>query len=144
MLTGQLNLDSSKDAQIIFCDRCGYRQALCSKRADQADGKYDFILWEDEFGEYGLDNALAWLTHRSDGILELRRNAIDWLDNATDGRFNTLRSYRYSSLFSPDEYHKNVLFRSLGCRSAMSDMGVRYNVGYVFDDGRTTPARAAS
>jgi len=131
VLTGQLNLDSSKDAQIIFSvtDVDTGKPYVQESAPIKLMSKYDFILWEDEFGEYSLDNALAWLTPESDGILELRRNAIDWLDNATDGRFNTLQGYQYSSLFGPDEYYKNVLFQILGLQGAMSDMGVRYNVG---------------
>lgn len=131
VLTGYLDLSSSKDAQIIFSvtDTSTGNPYVQESVPVKLMSKYDFILWEDEFGASNMDNALAWLTPESEGILELRRRAISWLDDATDGAFNTLAGYQYSSLFGPDEYYNNVLYQVLGLQGAMSDMGVRYNVG---------------
>lgn len=131
LLTGYLDLSSSKDAQIIFSvtDTTSDSPYVQESVPVKLMSKYDFILWEDEFGASNMDNALAWLTPESEGILELRRRAISWLDNATGGSFNTLAGYQYSTLFGPDEYYNNVLYQILGLQGAMSDMGVRYNAG---------------
>lgn len=131
LLTGDLDLASSKDAQLTFSvtdAKTGYqyvRQSLSIKLMS----RYDFILWEDEFGSSSPEHALAWLTPESEGILNLRRLAIDWLDRATDGHFNTLQGYQLSRLFGADEYYNNVLYQILGIQGAMSDAGVRYNMG---------------
>ncbi|HPX93561.1 MAG TPA: hypothetical protein PK646_07155 [Bacillota bacterium] len=130
-LTGELNLSSSKDAQIVVSltdlesGRCYAQESIPIKLMSQ----YDFILWEDEFGSSNLDNAMAWLTPESNGILDLKRKAITWLNEATDGQFNSFQGYQLCALFGPEEYYMNVLYQVLGIQGAMSDMGVRYNMG---------------
>lgn len=131
VLTGELSLDSSKDAQLVFSVTDMESGKLYVKESAQIKlmSKFDFILWEDKFGKYNLDNALAWLTPESEGILELRRNAIEWLTQDSQGAFNTLQGYQLSSMFGANEREYNVLYQILGIQGAMSDMGVRYNVG---------------
>lgn len=131
LLPGDLDLDSSKEAQIVFSltDLDSGRTYAKESLPIRLMSRYDFILWEDEFGTSNLDNAMAWLTPESEGILKLRRKAIEWLEKATDGAFDSLQGYQYSALFGPDEYYMNVVYQVLGLQGAMSEMGVRYNMG---------------
>ena len=88
---------------------------------------YDFTLESSEFGIVEPYNVLAWLRPDVQEVLEVRRCAIDWLEANMGPDYNTLPGYQ---LGYPDEDEaKTVLLQATAIQGAISDMGVRYNMG---------------
>lgn len=130
LLSGYIDLTSSKDAQINISvvDNNTGKVYVQETRKVELMSVYDFVLWDDEFGEYSDCDLLAWLTPESEGILALRRTAIDWLENYTGGQFDSLAGYQLT-VYGEDEYYLNVIWQIIGIQAAMSEMGMRYNMG---------------
>lgn len=130
-LTGDLDLTTAKDAQLNLSvtELETGKTLVQDTKTIKLMSVYDFILWEDEFGEYNNDNVLAWLTPESEGILALRRNAIQWMDDYSGGSFNSLAGYQLSSIWGEEEKEFNVVMQVVGLQAAMSAMGMRYNMG---------------
>ncbi|MHB1315142.1 MAG: zinc-ribbon domain-containing protein [Christensenellales bacterium] len=138
VLTGDLDLWSSKDAQLVLSvtDIDSGEIIVQDSKTIKLMSIYDFILWEDEFGQYNFDNALAWLTPESEGILQLRRSAVDWMSNYSNGQFTSLAGYQLSSVWGADTKENNIIMQAVGLQAAMSEMGVRYNMGaYSMTEG---------
>ncbi len=130
LLPGYIDLTSSKDAQISISvvDNDTGKVYVQDTRKVKLMSVFDFRLWEDEFGEYNKYNVLAWLTPESEGILQLRRTAISWLEDYSGGQLDSLAGYQLA-LFGEDEYYLNVIWQVIGMQAAMSEMGMRYNMG---------------
>ena len=130
LLPGNIDLTSSKDAQISIAvsDVNTGKVYARESRKVKLMSIYDFCLWSDEFGVYSDYDLLAWLTPESEGILTLRRTAISWLEYYTDGQLNSLPGYQLA-LFGEDEYYLNVIWQVIGVQAAMSELGMRYNMG---------------
>lgn len=129
ILTENLNLESSKDAQlrVSITDLDSDKTILEESKTISLMSVYDFMLTDDEFGVTSRDNVLAWLTPESDGILELRRNAITWLYDWSEGQIDSLIGYQDYGLF--EDPSLNVYIQIMALQGAISDMGVRYNMG---------------
>ncbi len=130
LLTGYIDLASAKDAQvsITVSDNDTGKIYVRETRKLRLMSVYDFMLWDDEFGGYSDSDLLAWLTPEAEGILSLRRNAIDWLSYYTDGEFSSLPGYQLAA-FGEDEYWLNSVWQVVAIQAAMSQMGMRYNMG---------------
>ena len=89
---------------------------------------YDFTLWSDEFGIIEPYNILAWMRPDAEQILNLRRNAIDWLSEAAGEGYNTLPGYQlvFPGETGPEE---TTYLQAVAIQGALSDLGVRYNMG---------------
>ena len=90
---------------------------------------YDFTMLNSEFGVIEPYNLLAWLRPDAEEVLALRREATHWLEtNAGAGYSSPARLSARLSGFGTDEppspYHG---WRP--CQGAISDIGVRYNMG---------------
>ncbi len=130
MLTGELSLDSQKEAQIVFTvtDQDTGKYVLQETVPISIKSKYDFQLWDDEFGVCTYDNLLAWLTPESDGVLELQREAIDWLEYLTDSYMNAFAGYQNIGGFDDDSLFLNTYYQALALQGAMGgEAGIRYN-----------------
>ncbi len=129
VLTGGMDLSSSRDAMLNFSvtDNDTGEILVKETRTISLMSIYDFMLTDDEFGETSRDNVLAWLTPESEGILELRRNAVTWLEENTDGELNSLIGYQDYGIF--DDPDLNTYIQIVALQSAISGMGVRYNMG---------------
>lgn len=123
------DLESAKDAQLHLSVRdMDTDQSLVEEtRTIQLMSVYDFMLSDDEFGVTSRDNVLAWLTPESEMILGLRRNAITWAENYSDGLINSLVGYQDYGVF--DDPALNTVMQIVAIQGAISDMGVRYNMG---------------
>ncbi|HWQ59411.1 MAG TPA: zinc ribbon domain-containing protein [Clostridia bacterium] len=130
LLTGYIDLTSSKDAQISITvsDTDTGKIYAQETRKVKLMSVYDFCLWDDEFGAYSDYDLLAWLTPESEGILTLRRTAISWLENYTGGQLNSLPGYQLA-FFGEEDYYLNVIYQVIGIQAAMSELGMRYNMG---------------
>ncbi len=129
VLTSGLDLSSSRDAQLSFSvtDADTGERYVEETKTIQLMSVYDFSLTDDEFGEISRDNVLAWLTPESEGILELRRNAVSWLEEWSGGQVSSLIGYQDYGLF--DDPSTNTYLQIVALQAAISNMGVRYNMG---------------
>lgn len=129
ILTDNLDLSSSKDAQVRFSvtDINSGKVLVEESKTISLMSIYDFSLSDDEFGIASRENVLAWLTPESDGILELRRNAVSWLETWSGGTVSSLIGYQDYGLF--DDYSTNTYLQIVALQAAVSEMGVRYNMG---------------
>ncbi|MBN1892539.1 MAG: hypothetical protein JW780_07140 [Clostridiales bacterium] len=127
--TEVLDLESARDAQLHLSvrDVDTDKSIVEETRTIQLMSVYDFMLTDDEFGVTSRDNVLAWLTPESESILNLRRNAITWAENYTDGLINSLVGYQDYGVF--DDPALNTVMQIVAIQGAISDMGVRYNMG---------------
>jgi hypothetical protein len=89
--------------------------------------KYD-TLWHDESILYAYaDNILAWLTSDAPEIVELKRDAIDYLNYITDGELQMLIGYQDIGLFDGNVY-SSTWVQAVAIQGAISDIAkVRYN-----------------
>ncbi|MBC8533885.1 hypothetical protein [Yeguia hominis] len=90
---------------------------------------YDYKTYSDEFGVIQNDNVLAWLTPESDGVLAVRRNAVEWLEQTQGREYGILPGYQYAYGFGEGEESAVTYYEVAALQSAISNMGVRYNMG---------------
>lgn len=129
VLTENLDLESAKEAQLRLSieDLDNDRTILEESKPVNLMSVYDFLLYDDEFGVTGRDNILAWLTPETESILNLRRSAITWIDLWSEGQINSLIGYQDYGLGLEPEL--NTYIQILALQGAISDSGVRYNMG---------------
>ncbi len=131
ILMGELSLDSEKEAQLNFTVTEKETGEILLKKSIPIviKSKYDFNLWEDEFGTYTSDNFLAWLTPESGGVIELQRLAVDWISYYTSGAISSIGGYQNIGGFESDQLYMNTYYQVLAFQGAMSDLaGIRYNM----------------
>ena len=89
---------------------------------------YDFSMYNNEFGMIEPYTLLAWLDPESQAILDLRRDAIDWIHTTFGEGYESLPGYQlaYPAEVSQAE---TTLIQALGIQGAISQRGVRYNMG---------------
>ena len=92
---------------------------------------YDYKTSSDEFGIIQNDNILAWMTPETDGVLAVRRNAISWLESNFGSQYGILPGYQYAYGFGEGEEQYVTYYQVAAIQSAISNMGVRYNMGAV-------------
>lgn len=129
LLTKNLDLSSSRETQIIFSviNEDTGKTIIQESHPVDVQSVYDFALIDDDFGIVGFDNVLSWLTPESEGILELRRNAVSWLEEYSEGQANALVGYQDYGLF--EDVELNTFIQLIAIQAAISESGVRYNNG---------------
>ena len=90
---------------------------------------YDYKNYSDEFGIIQNDNILAWMTPETDGILQVRRNAVSWLEQSFGTEYGMLPGYQPAYGFTSDQGAYITYYQVAAIQSAISSMGVRYNMG---------------
>ena len=131
ILSEMPDLSSARDTQIIFKitdDITGEVLAQDSKPL-KLYSIYDYRPYSDEFGIIQNDNVLAWMTPESDGVLAVRRNAVAWLENTFGSSNGILPGYQYSYGYGQGEEAYVTMIQVAAIQSAISAMGVRYNMG---------------
>ena len=89
---------------------------------------YDFGLYDNEFGFVNYDDILAWTTPESEGVLKVRRKAIDYMDEH-DLFLDSLVGYQNPTGLPEDRVQLNTKAQAVAIQGAISDLGVRYNMG---------------
>ena len=92
---------------------------------------YDFTMLNSEFGVIEPYNLLAWLRPDAEEVLALRREAIYWLETNAGAGYSSLPGYQLAYPDGTDEPSTTVL-QAMAIQGAISDIGVRYNMGPVF------------
>lgn len=91
----------------------------------------DFVWYDDEFGMSTYDNILCFLAPESEAVTEMKRKAIDILEEITSGKMNLFAGYQ-GPFYS---YYADTFYYAASLMMAMSDMGVRYNNDMFSIDG---------
>ncbi|MGI6071562.1 MAG: hypothetical protein ACOX75_00910 [Lachnospiraceae bacterium] len=131
ILADMPDLSTSKDAmlKISVTDQSTGKKVLQESKTIKLMSVFDYILWDDQFGATTDDNILAWLTPESEGVLKLRRKAVDIVEEITDGDMTTLAGYQNALGVAEEDLFLNTYVQMVGLQTAISEMGVRYNVG---------------
>lgn len=128
LLTGELNLKTEKDAQVVISvkDMETGKVLLQDSRNIRIMSKYDAVWWTDEMGDSNIDNILAWMTPDAPSVLELKRQAIDYLDYISDGAANSFIGYQDYGIWENPIW--NTWLQAVAIQGAMSDIAlIRYN-----------------
>ena len=128
LLTGDLNLSSAKDAQIVVSISGLDGTKIESKSFPlRLMSKYD-IQWVDEvYGDNAQDHILCFLTPEDTKITELKRGAADCVNEITGGALDGFIGYQGAD---EDDFLSQFVItyaQAAGLMAAMSEMGVRYN-----------------
>ena len=128
LITGDINLNSQKAAQLVYSvtDSDSGKLLIQESKNITLYSKYD-INWSDGVNtDAYTDNVLAWLTPDAPEIVELKRDAIDYLSYITDGALQMLVGYQDAGVF--DDLSMNTWAQVIAIQGAISDIaGVRYN-----------------
>ena len=138
-LNEKLNLDTAKDTQIKVTvkDKIDGRVLDTQSFPVHVYSRNDFEWDSDTFGTITKDNILCFLAPDSKAITELKRNAIDILEDMSGGEMNALAGYQ-GPYFAADEdgdgnadnlgqaRYLTTYMQVAALMRSMSDMGVRY------------------
>ena len=129
LITGSIDLNSEKMAQLIY----SVTEIETGRVLEQESqglklySKFDIIWGDEEDWDAYTDDILAWMTPDAPEVLELKRDAIDYLSYISDGSLNMMVGYQDTGLF--DSYAGNTWAQALAIQGAMSDITqVRYNM----------------
>lgn len=142
ILTEMPDLSKSKDAtlNITVTDQTSGKIVIQENKTIRLMSAFDYILWDDEFGVTTDDNILAWLTPESEGVLKLRREAVDIITELSEGKMTSLASYQNVMGADEADISVNTYLQMVGLQAAISEMGVRYNWG-AFSTGSSLNQR---
>ena len=116
-------------APIVFSDYSTVEEIIQETKNIELHSVYDYKNYSDEFGIIQNDNILAWMTPETDGILQVRRNAVSWLEQSFGTEYGMLPGYQPAYGFTSDQGAYITYYQVAAIQSAISSMGVRYNMG---------------
>jgi len=132
LILGKLDLDSAKTAQIIISVTDIDTGKILEQESRKLElfSKYDIIWWiEDSEGDWIFtgEDVLAWMTPDAPEILQLQRDAIDYLSFISDGQLDSLIGYQNYGFF--ENSYSDTWVQAVSIQGAMSDTSkVRYNI----------------
>jgi len=132
LILGDLNLDSAKTAQIIVSVTDIDTGKILEQESRKLElySKFDIIWWiEDAEGEWIFtgEDVLAWMTPDAPEIVQLQRDAIDYLSFITNGQLDSLIGYQNYGYF--ENKYSDTWVQAVSIQGAMSDTRkVRYNM----------------
>ncbi len=129
LLTGDLNLNSAKDAQLMVnISNLDGSKIESQSYPIRLMSKFD-IQWVDEtYGDNAQDHILCFLTPENPKIADLQRKAIDCISELTGGQLNSLIGYQGAADDDFVGQAELTYIQTAGLMNALSEMGVRYNM----------------
>lgn len=138
-LNGKVDFDIARDTQIKVSIKDKKDGSIIDTQSFPVHiySRNDFEWDSDEFGTITKDNILCFLTPDSKAITELKRNAIDILEDMSGGEMDALAGYQ-GPYFAADEdgdgnvdnlgqaQYLTTYLQAAALMRSMSDMGVRY------------------
>ena len=137
LITGTIDLNTEKTAQLAYSvtDADTGKLIVQESKNIKMYSRYD-IVFHGETAHAYTDNFLAWLTIEAPEIVELKRDAIDYLSYITNGELQMLIGYQDIGLFGGDVY-SNTWVQAVAIQGAVSDMAkVRYNNSWFSMDAQ--------
>lgn len=131
VLSDMPDLSTTKDTQMTLrVENMITGEAIIQETKNiELHSVYDYKNYSDEFGIIQNDNILAWMTPETEGILQVRRNAVAWLEQSFGTEYGILPGYQPAYGFSADQGAYITYYQVAAIQSAISNMGVRYNMG---------------
>ena len=131
VLSDMPDLSSAKDTQLIFKITDNITGDIIAQESQSIKlySIYDYRSNSDEFGVIQNDNSLAWMTPESEGVLAVRRNAVAWLEQNLGRDAGMLPGYQPAYGYGDGEEANITYIQIAAIQSAISAMGVRYNMG---------------
>lgn len=131
VLSDMPDLSSAKDTQLIFKITDNITDDIIAQESQliKLYSIYDYRSNSDEFGVIQNDNILAWMTPESEGVLAVRRNAVAWLEQNLGRDAGMLPGYQPAYGYGDGEEANITYIQIAAIQSAISAMGVRYNMG---------------
>ena len=131
VLSEMPDLSSAKDTQLIFKITDNITGDIIAQESQSIKlySIYDYRSNSDEFGVIQNDNILAWMTPESEGVLAVRRNAVAWLEQNLGRDAGMLPGYQPAYGYGDGEEANITYIQIAAIQSAISAMGVRYNMG---------------
>ena len=131
VLSDMPDLSSAKDTQLIFKITDNITGDIVAQESQSIKlySIYDYRSNSDEFGVIQNDNILAWMTPESEGVLAVRRNAVAWLEQNLGRDAGMLPGYQPAYGYGDGEEANITYIQIAAIQSAISAMGVRYNMG---------------
>ena len=131
VLSDMPDLSSAKDTQLIFKITDNITGDIIAQESQSIKlySIYDYRSNSDEFGVIQNDNILAWMTPESEGVLAVRRNAVAWLEQNLGRDAGMLPGYQPAYGYGNGEEANITYIQIAAIQSAISAMGVRYNMG---------------
>ena len=137
LVTGTLDLNTEKTAQLVYSvTEVGTNKLLVQESKNiKLYSKFDMVWGDEENWDAYTDNILAWMTPDVPEILQLKRDAIDYLDFISEGQLSGLIGYQNYNFF--DNYYYNTWVQAVAIQGAMSDITkVRYNNSWFSMDAQ--------
>jgi len=137
LVTGPLNLDSEKVAQLVYSVTAVDTGRLLVQESKNIKlySIFDMVWYTEEYGDANTDDILAWLTPDANEILQVTRAAIDYLELITDGEIGMLIGYQDYGIFR--DIYNNTWLQAVAIQGALSDyIGVRYNASWFTMDSQ--------
>ena len=128
LVTGEIDLNTEKTAQLVYSvTEIDTGKILVQESKNiKLYSKFDMIWGDEEDYDAYTDNILAWMTPDSPEIVQLKRDAIDYLELISEGALTALVGYQDYNFF--DHYYNNAWVQAVAIQGAMSDIAkVRYN-----------------
>jgi len=128
LVTGTIDLNTEKTAQLVYSVTEVETGKILIQESEiiKLYSKFDMVWSDGEDWDAYTDNILAWMTPDAPEILQLKRDAIDYLDYISNGEINALVGYQDYHYF--DHYYYNTWVQAVAIQGAMSDVTkVRYN-----------------
>lgn len=125
-LAGDLNLSSSKEAQIKVTVSEQDGTLLEAKSFPVTiKSKYDFEWYSEEYGVSTQDNILCFMAPESESVSELKRQAIEEISGMTGGQMESFVGYQNTRW---NDHYVGTYLQAAGIMRALYEMGVRYNM----------------
>ena len=138
LVTGDIDLNSEKTAQLVYSvsETETGRLLVQESKSIKLYSRYDIVWGDDTNGDAYTDNILAWMTIDAPEIVELKRDAIDYLSLISGGELEMLVGYQNLDYFGGDAY-MNTWVQAVAIQGAMSDIAkVRYNNSWFSMDAQ--------
>jgi len=127
LITGDIDLNSEKTAQIVYSvtDAQNNKILVQESKNIRIHSRYDMVWSDGISADAYTDNILAWLTPDAQEIVNLKRDAIDYLGYISDGALEMLVGYQDMGL---GDLYFNTWVQAVALQGAISDIAqVRYN-----------------
>ena len=137
LVTGEIDLNTEKTAQLVYSvTEVDTGKILVQESKNiKLYSKFDMVWGDEEDWDAYTDNILAWMTPDSPEILQLKRDAIDYLELISEGALTSLVGYQDYNFF--DHYYNNTWVQAVAIQGAMSDITkVRYNNSHFSMDAQ--------
>jgi len=137
LVTGSIDLNSEKIAQLVYSATNADTGKILVQESKNIKlySKFDIVFDEIGHPDAFTDNILAWMTPDAPEIVQLKRDAIDYLSEISGGDIEMLVGYQDVGILGSKE--ESVWAQAVAIQGAISDIAkVRYNSSWFSMDAQ--------